>query len=142
MKFLAAIFILFSLTTFSQTQTIKIKKEAQKPSLVQSKSPWLVTFCNYYYGTIKLVDLFNPNNKLVISNNTIDLKIIRFDLTWRTSLGKLYNYTTTGDSITIDIRKQLLQIDKRSKLFISDIKAVSKYQDTIFLNPIELRVVD
>ncbi len=141
MKFLVALLFLLSLNAFSQTQKITVKKETQKPSLIQSEAPWHVTFCNYYNGTIKLVDLYNPKNKLIISNNTIDLKIFRFDLTWKANR-KLINWTTTGDSINHEIREQLLRIDKNTKLYISDIKAVSKYQDTILLNSIELRVVD
>ncbi len=142
MKFLVAIFFSLSLNTFSQTQKIIVKKETQKPSLIQSESPWHVTFCNYYNGTIKLTDLYNPKNKLVISSNTIDLRIISYELFYK-SHGKLcMSALSSADSIPLEWRNHLLQVDRRSKMFISDIKAVSKYQDTILLNSIELRIID
>lgn len=142
MKFLIAIFFSLSLNGFSQTQIIKVKKETKKPSLVQSEAPWHATFCNYYNGTIKLVDLYNPKNKIVINHDSIELAIISYELVYK-SHGKLCMVALrSADSIPLEWRNRLLEVDKRSKLFISDIKAVSKYKDTVLLNTIELRVVD
>lgn len=141
MKLFVVIFSLFSLGLFSQSPKIKIQKEKQKPSLIQSESPWHVTFCNYYNGSIKLTDLYNSKNKLKVSNNIVDLKIISFELIYK-SKGKLFSSSTAGDSIPQDIRNGLLLIDKQTKLFICDIKAVSTYRDTVLLNSIELKITD
>lgn len=142
MKFLGALLFLLSLNSFSQTQKITVKKEIKKPSLIQSEAPWHVTFCNYYNGTIKLADLYNPKNKIVINHNSIELAIISYELVYK-SHGKLCMVAlSSADSIPLEWRNKVLQVDRKSKMFISDIKAVSKYQDTILLNSIELRVID
>lgn len=76
-----------------------------------------------------------------ISNNTEGLRIFRYDVTFRSN-GKLFNWTASGDTLSTDIRKQLRLIDKNTRMFIDDIKAVLKNKDTVFLNPITLRVID
>lgn len=129
------------LDSVSQTQTIKVVKETAKPSLIQSEAPWHVTFCDYYNGTVKIFDLYNPKNNLRISNNTIGLKIKSFEVIYK-SKGKLCSWSTSGDSLPQNIRSALLLVDKNSKLFICDIKAISKFQDTILLNSIELKIIE
>lgn len=142
MKILVVLFFLLSLSTFSQIQKITVKKETKKPSLIQSKAPWHVTFCDYYNGAIKRVDLYNPKNKIVINHNNIELAIISYELTY-ISRGKLcIEALRSADSIPLETRNKLLQVDKNRKIFISNIKAVSKYQDTVLLNTIELRIID
>ena len=142
MKFIVTILFFTCLNTFSQTQKIIIKKESEKPTLLQSESPWQVTFCNYYNGTIKLSDLYNPKNKLVINRNIISLRIISYELVYKSHGKIVLSALSSSDSIPLEWRTKLLQIDKRSKMFISDIRGVSKYQDTILLNSIELRIID
>lgn len=135
MRIAAVIAILIAFRSFSQTSTIKVRKP-----LSQAEAPWHVTLCGMYRGDVKIEDVCT-NNQLKIAYNTVDLRIIRFDITFK-SQGKLYNWTTPGDTISSEIRKQLLLVDKKTKLYIDDIKAVSKNKDTLFLNPITLRVID
>ncbi len=142
MRLLHVFFVFITLHGFSQVQKVVIRKEKTKPSLVQSEAPWSATFCHLYNGTIKLSDLYNKKNKIEINHNTIGLKIYTYEIIYR-SRGKIISETyAQGDSISYATRQRLLLIDKNSKLFISSIKAISKYQDTLLLNSIELKVVD
>lgn len=108
--------------------------------MTQADAPWNVTLCGMYRGNVKVEDVC-INNRLKINYNTIGLRIIRFDITFKSN-GKIYNWSTTGDTISLEIKNRLMQADKKAKIFIDDIKAVSKNNDTIYLNPITLRVID
>ena len=124
-----------SLQSISQIQVIKVKKETG-----QSEAPWHVTICGMYRGDVKVEDLYK-NNQLKIAYNTIGLRILYFDVAMK-SKGKLYLFSTSGDTLSLDIRSRLIQADKNSKIYIDDIKAVSKNKDTVFLNPITLRIIE
>lgn len=127
--------MLFGLRAVAQIPTIKVKKE-----LTQADAPWNVTLCGMYRGNVKVEDICK-NNQLKIAYNTIGLRIIRFDITFKSN-DKIYNWSTTGDTISAEIRSRLMLVDKKAKVFIDDIKAVSKNNDTIYLNPITLRVIE
>ena len=135
MRIIAVIFILIAFRSFSQTSTIKVRKP-----LSQADAPWHVTFCGMYRGDVTREEVCK-GKEFKISNNTEGLRIFRYDVTFRSN-GKLFNWTASGDTLSTDIRKQLRLIDKNTRMFIDDIKAVLKNKDTVFLNPITLRVID
>ncbi len=142
MKIAILIFYLSYTAVNAQIRKIRVKKPINKVSLVQSESPWHVTFCNYYNGPITKVELFNSRNNLKISNNTIGLRrIIRFELLYKIH-GNIYSRASSGDSIPLEVRNELIQIDTKSNFFICDIKAASKYLGTVLLNPITLKVIE
>lgn len=124
-----------SLQSISQTQIIKVKKP-----LSQVDAPWHATICGMYKRDVKVENLYK-NNQLKIAYNTIGLRIIYFDIAMKSN-GKLYLFSTSGDTLTLEIRNRLILADKKTKVYIDDIKAVSTSKDTIFLNPITLTLIE
>lgn len=135
MRWCGIICFISCLSAFSQTQKITVRKPAS-----QADMPWHVTLCGMYRGDVKTEDIYK-DHQLKISNNTAGLRIISFEVTFK-SLGKIYSYSTPGDTLSLELRKSLLGADKKAKIYIDDIRAVSKNKDTLFLNPITLRVID
>lgn len=137
-NFVFYISLVVGLNAFAQTkpQVIKIKK-----GLKQSETNAVVTLCDKYYGDIKADDIYK-NNQLKISNNLLGLKIISFNISFKRGPGAYSEYTTANDTLSLEIRKDLLTADINGRVFIVGIKAVSKNNDTLYLNPIILRIVN
>ncbi len=139
MKALVILFFLLSLTTLSQTKKIKVKKDLSQ--IKQSELPFLVTICDKYAGSISRKEILT-NNKLAITNNTEGLKVISYDMVFK-ARGKLCIHANMqNDSINLIMQKNILLCDNRTHVLLQDIKAVSKNNDTIFLNPISLKIED
>ncbi len=137
------IFLIVGLNVFSQTkpQVIKVKKDVVIKKLKQSEMPHFVTISDLYNGTISKTDLL-MDPVLKISNNKFGLKIIDFEMTYK-KRGKLCNYSgLKNDTIPASMKKEILDIDNRSLLFIHSIRAASAKNDTLLLNTIELRIID
>lgn len=141
MKTVALIFLLFSSSfLFSQTQKVKVKKEDVNEKK-QSELPFITTICDKYSGNISRKDLFS-NNEIKISNNNIDLAVINFEVEFR-SRGKLCSYwISKTDTSSLLLQQILMRCDTKSHIIFHDIKAVSKKNDTILLNPISLKIID
>lgn len=139
MKALIVLLCLIGLTSLAQTQKIKIKKELRETK--QSERFFFVTICDKYSGAISKKEIYS-NNQLLITNNSEGLKIISYELVYR-SRGKICsNSNMSNDSINESLKRSILMCDKNTHVVFQDIKAVSKNNDTIFLNPISLKLID
>ena len=131
-KFILILLFNCTLVSFGQNKTIKIKKEIK-----QTEVNLTVTLCGKYYGSIKAADLFE-NYQLKTSNNQLNLKIVSFELSY-TLQGTIYMNSCLHDTIPKSIRFSLVNLPKKSRIFIEGIKAVYNKQDTLYLNPIILK---
>lgn len=142
-KIISYFFIVFCIDVNAQTKPlkIKVKKETYNKNMKQSEMPHIVTLCDKYTGDVTKSDIIK-NPVLKISNNIYELQILSFELIYKKK-GKLCLYSGIfKDTIPNYVIKEILEIDKQSKFFISTIKATTKQNDTLLLNAIELRVVD
>lgn len=137
MKIMLVLFVLLQQTlNYGQTKTIKIKKE-----LSQDRMTSVVTIGGLYYGETSPKKLL-ADGKLRVSNNTDHWKIISFTIIIG-GKGNLKSYSQSTDSLTPQILEELLRRDLKeyTKLYISPTRAVNSRQDTMVLNPIELKLV-
>jgi len=127
-------FICFDLC--GQTKTIKVKK-----TVTQDQMASVVTLGGLYYGNISQKKLFT-DRKFRISNNKDNLRILSFDITFGAK-GNIRIYSLSADSLTPELIEELNKRDPKihNKIFITAIKAVNDRRDTIFLNPIELKLI-
>lgn len=124
--------LLFTLHGFSQKESIKVRKPVSQASMEST-----VTLCGKYQGGISRDSLIR-DHQLRIWNNKAGFKIISFELSFN-SVGMLYNYNCTNDTIPREALLRLGALNKRTNLSVENIKAVVK-ADTVFLNPIILRL--
>jgi hypothetical protein len=131
-----AIGFLIALRSFSQTTAIKVRKPFS-----QVDAPWHVTIAGKYAGTITKAELLmDPQFKIAF--NTIGLRIISYEMTNQIK-GKLCMWGgLQNDTLSTETKKQVLQTGKGTMLVFDRIKAVSKTNDTIYLNPISLKVLE
>ena len=122
--------------TYGQVKTIKVKKPTK-----QSEMTSVVTWCGLYYGKVTVANML-ADNKLKISNNKENIRIISSDITFFIKGVGTHNISQPGDSLSKLAIDEILKLDaeKNTLIFISSIKAVTKNQDTIYLNPIDLKL--
>lgn len=136
MRIVAVICLLIACRSFSQTPAIKVRKP-----LSQAESPWVVTLCGKYSGTISSVEILKEP-QFRISGNTAGLRIISYEIISR-ERGKLaIRSNISDDSLNTKLKSYLPLFDKKSKLVIDEIRAVTNKQDTIDLNPLAFRFLD
>ena len=107
-KFILILFFNYTLVSFGQNKTIKIKKEIK-----QTEVNLTVTLCGKYYGNIKAADLFE-NYQLKTSNNQLNLKIVSFELSY-TLQGTIYMNSCLHDTIPKSIRFSLVNLPKKKQ---------------------------
>jgi hypothetical protein len=137
-KIIFSLSLIFSLGSIhSQIEKIKIKK-----LIKQSEMTSVATIAGFYYGNVSILKLL-ADKKIKISNNKDNTKIISFELTFINKGKGFHNFSQLGDSLGNDIIENLLKIDieNYAKIYISPIKAIRNNRDTIYLNPIELKLI-
>ncbi|MBX3162896.1 MAG: hypothetical protein KF900_00290 [Bacteroidetes bacterium] len=139
MKTILTTFILLLTSNFyGQTKTIKVKKTVTQETMTS-----VVTIAGFYHGNITVSKLIAAK-KMHISNNTENWKIISYEFI--VGGGKISSFTQLGDSLTSNIIEELYKrnLDNGSKIkpliLISNIKAINSKNDTMFLNPIQLKL--
>lgn len=127
----------FSFPAFAQTGSIKVKK-----ALSQDKMTTVVTISGLYYGDCS-IDKILSDKKLKLSNTNNQIKILDFTVDLIAG-GTLYSYSCKSDTLSNEVVEKINSIreSKRLRLNISPIRATTSKQDTIFLNPIEIRLTN
>ncbi|CAN5477590.1 hypothetical protein BH10BAC1_BH10BAC1_01380 [soil metagenome] len=136
MTYKLTILLLFiSLASYSQTGTVKVAKP-----IGQDQMTAVVTLAGLYYGTSSL-DKILKEKKLKLSNNS-KLKIIDFNVGLLDN-AMYYEYTCQGDTLSQEVIKKLIaNNNKKLRLTISPIRARTSGGDTLFLNPIEIKITN
>lgn len=134
---LTVLFLFISVATYCQTGQVKVKKP-----LTQDKMSTVVTLAGLYYGKSS-ADIVLADKKLKLSNNTNKIKILNFTVDIL-SAGTIYSYSCQSDTLSNEVVEKIYsQKDSKSlRLFISPIRATTIGKDTIFLNPIELKLTN
>jgi len=132
------LFILLALSFIAhgQTNTIKIKKQ-----LTQDKVTTPVTIGELYDGKISVSDLIK-NKKFNISNNRDNWRVLSYKISFFAKDDYL-DFNVTADSLTPQVTSALLRrnLNNNNLIEFSNIKAVNSKNDTIFLNPIEIKLI-
>jgi hypothetical protein len=136
LRIIAVICLLIAFRSFSQTSTIKVRKP-----LSQAEAPWNVTLCGKYSGSITKAEIL-ADPKLKISFNTIGLRIISYEIVHKKQGKVSMHLGSKTDTLYAEVIKEISLTDENTNLWVQDIKAVSKNNDTIYLNPIILKVLD
>jgi hypothetical protein len=132
------LFLITATSVFSQTSKIKVKK-----SISQDQMSSVVTIGGYYYGKCPISKLV-ANKHLKISNNTSGLKIISFETTFFVDNGILKSVNCNSDSLSQEIITSITSLNtpKNRGFYIENIKAINNQKDTLFLNPIILKLTN
>ena len=101
----------------------------------------VVTLGGLYYGSISPKKIL-ADSKFRISNNKGNLRIVSFEITFGAK-GDIKFYAVLSDSLTPQLIQELNRRDLKThnKVFITAIKAVNTGKDTVFMNPIELKLI-
>ncbi len=99
----------------------------------------VVTLCDKYYGKVTKKEI-KDDPTLRISYNTLMWQIISYEYSY--SLNGIASWRVVNDNKLPD--NLLLKLDSLTNrfLYVDEIKAVNKIQDTIFLNSIKVKVID
>ena len=123
------LFVIFIL--FIQCSPKHITKQSQVTSVA--------TVLDCYDCTVNKQELL-AKPYVTISNNNFRWKIIRYDLTFAIK-GYLCYYGVEQDTFPKEAVEKIDSLGSFiNKIFIDHIKAVNKNNDTIFLNPIALKI--
>ncbi len=134
---LAFSIILLSINLYGQIPKIKVKK-----IITQDKMQSVTTIAGIYNGKISLTKLF-LDNKFIISNNIDKIKVVSYDVYFIDNrFFKLNLFAAKGDSLNEDIKNAFLKLNPKFKVnvFINEIKGVNETGDTLYLNPIALKI--
>jgi hypothetical protein len=125
-----------SIVAQGQTNTIKIRKQ-----LLQDKIVSPITIGGLYDGKISVSNLINTS-KFKISNNQDNLRVVSYKISLLAS-GDNSDFNIIADSLTPEVKSSLSKRNLNNYNLVSfqNIKAVNSKNDTIFLNPIELKLV-
>ena len=94
-----------------------------------------------YIGTLNKAAIISKPY-LVINNNKPKWRIINYDLTYYTkgAKGGLHIFTLSKDTISGEAFTCLDSIQNGAKIYVDNIKAVNKFNDTCYLNPIVIKI--
>jgi hypothetical protein len=130
-------FIFFLFVSFllnAQINKIKIQKEDS------SKVP-VVSLCGKTIGEVSLTELCS-NTKFRISNNSKGYKVNFAIAGFKTSEGNYVEWVISSDSLNKRIIQELLKpkAPAKTKMKISDIKAINKAGEEIILNDLIITI--
>ena len=98
----------------------------------------IVTLCDQYSGKLNKADII-AKPFLTIHNNKLKWKIISYEL-WFIAHGQLKIHLLSTDTFSKESLDQFKAVQQGCQFSIDQIKAVNKYNDTCYLNPIVVRV--
>lgn len=134
MNILRSILVLLVIVGAQDLSSQVVAKVKVQKKLSQANMESVVTIGGYYFGTTTISNVL-ADKHLKISNNIHGLKVVSFEVS-AISKRILYNYQCVSDSLSEEASKLILSSNAKSKMYIDHIKAVSKNNDTLFLNPI------
>jgi hypothetical protein len=125
---------LASLLLNAQVNKIKIRKE-------DSLKVPVVSLCGKTIGEVSLTELCS-NTKFRISNNTKAYKVAFAIAGFKTSEGNYVEWVISSDSLNKGIIQELLKpkAPARTKMKISDVKAINKAGEEIILNDLIITI--
>ena len=134
---LTLLFLLIGFTSYGQTGKITVKKP-----LTQDKMTTVVTLAGLYYGACP-VDKVLQNKKLKLSNSASNIKILNFEISV-SGTGGFYEYACKSDTLSDEVIEKINsgRGSKKITLYISPIRAIVGGKDTLFLNPIEIYLIN
>ena len=114
----------------SPKQITHITKQTQVTSLV--------TLCDIYCGKLSKEEIM-ANPYLMVNNNKVQWRIISYDFTF-SAKGVTNYFNQSNEKFSQESLDKLSTASKGGRLFIDYIKAVNKYNDTCYLNPIVIKI--